>query len=64
MPDNIDPLNSSRIPAELHRRAKVLAARRGITLRAWIVEAIKRQVADEELRARLAQAGGDDGKDR
>jgi predicted HicB family RNase H-like nuclease len=36
------------IDESVHRRAKIRAAARGVTLRAWIVEAIEAKLAAEE----------------
>lgn len=37
-------LNIKDFPEELHREAKAQAARAGMTLQAWVVEAIKEKV--------------------
>jgi predicted HicB family RNase H-like nuclease len=36
------------LPDEVHHDAKVAAARRGITLKAWVTEAIEEKVVREE----------------
>jgi predicted HicB family RNase H-like nuclease len=36
------------IPSELHRRLKMAAARRGCTIKALLIEAVERVVAEED----------------
>ena len=36
------------LPDTLHRRAKVAAAQRGVTLKAFVIEALERQVDEQD----------------
>jgi len=42
--ENMSAINIKNIPDELHREAKAQAARAGMSLQAWIIEAIKEKL--------------------